>query len=93
MTPSGLIAELATVRVNPEAVPVPRRTRGGRAIAASLMVLFALAFAVALLWRTGHGSLLPTRLLPALFGAASPPPATLALVDSDGAEGQRATFF
>jgi hypothetical protein len=68
VTPSGLIAELATVRKDPEPVPAASRGRGGRIIAALLLVLvFALAFAAALLWRTSHGSMLPMRWLPAIF--------------------------
>jgi hypothetical protein len=83
VTPSGLIAELATLQKEPEAVPPPSRGRRVRIIAAlSLVAAFALAFAAALLWRTGHGAMLPTRFLPALFSAASTPEAAVALADN-----------
>jgi hypothetical protein len=72
VTPSGLIAELATVRKDPEPVPAASRGRRGRIIAALFLVLvFALAFAAALHGRTGYGSMLPMRSLPAIFGAAA----------------------
>ncbi|HEV2547078.1 MAG TPA: hypothetical protein VGU20_07065 [Stellaceae bacterium] len=88
VTPSGLIAELATVRKDPEPLRAPGRGRRGRFIAA-LSLVFALAFGGALLWRTGHGSMLPTRLLPALLGAASLPEITLALADIHPAAPER----
>ncbi len=93
VTPSGLIAELATVRKGPEPVAAPPRSRPGRIVAAlSLVAVFALAFAAALLWRTGHGAMLPTRLLPALLGAVSLQAPSLALADIDAANRERATF-
>lgn len=82
VTPSGLIAELATVRKDPEPVSAASRGRRGRIIAALVLVsVFALAFAAALHGRTGHGSMLPMRWLPAVFGAASFPEPTVALVE------------
>jgi hypothetical protein len=93
VTPSGLIAELATVRKDPEPVAQPSRGRRARIIAAfSLVAIFALAFAAALLWRTGHGSMLPMRSLPALFGAASPLEPTLAAADIHVAARERASL-
>jgi hypothetical protein len=93
VTPSGLIADLATVRKDPEPVGQPSRGRLGRIIAAfSLVAIFALAFAAALLWRTGHGSMLPLRSLPALFGAASLPEPTLAAADIHVAARERASL-
>lgn len=90
VTPSGLIAELATVRKDPEPVSTSSRGRRGRIIAAlSLVAVFALAFAAALLWRTGHGAMLPTRFLPVLFGAASSPETTFALADIHPAARER----
>lgn len=82
VTPSGLIAELATVQKEPEPDPPPSGRRVRIIAALSLVAVFALALVSALLWRTGHGAMLPTRFLPALFSGASAPEAAVALADN-----------
>ena len=69
VTPSGLIAELATVQKQETGAPSPQR-RGGRILAAfCLVAIFAAALFATLLWRGGHGPHFAPRILPAIFGA------------------------
>jgi hypothetical protein len=74
VTPSGLIADLATAQQQETPPPPPPSRRNDRIVAAlCLVAIFAAALFASLLWRSGHGFHLPTRIMPALFGAVSIP--------------------
>jgi hypothetical protein len=96
VTPSGLIAELATVQKQAAPATAAPHRRAGRIVAAlCLVAIFAAAFFASLLWRSGHGLHLPMRVMPAIFGAlsASEPEGKVADGEATGRRTTAAMFF
>jgi hypothetical protein len=94
VTPSGLIAELATVQKQETPAAAPHRRKGRIIAALCLVAIFAAALFASLSWRSGHGLHLPTRM-PAIFGALSLSDPERRTADGEAAGRQRASaaFF